>query len=89
MIRTSVTSCLSSVLAKNNKIESILWYFTCFFGHFGILAFIENRGTNRTPKLSIRMFLVDFSKVQQLINDPRRVLQTSVLLLHMLLMLMF
>ena len=55
VIRTSVIPCLS--------------YFLDFFGHFGSLAFFENRGTKLPPKQSDRMFLVNFSKVQQLSNN--------------------
>ena len=63
MICTSVIPCLSCDLGKNNKIMS---YFPGFFGHFESLAFFESGRTNLTPKHSNRMFLVNFSKVQQL-----------------------
>ena len=39
MIGTSVTPCLSSGLAKNNKLCPCLSYFAGFFGHFVTLAF--------------------------------------------------
>ena len=70
MICTSVVPCLSSGLAKCNKIMS---YFSSFFRHFGIFSFFENGrgggGTNLTQKQPNGVFLVNFSKVQQLSNN--------------------
>ena len=56
MICTSVIPCLSSGLAKSNKIMSVFVLFPGFFGHFESLAFLENRGTNLTPKQSNLIF---------------------------------
>ena len=44
MICTSVIPCLSSGLAKNNKIVSMFVLFSLLFGHFESLAFFENGG---------------------------------------------
>ena len=41
MICTSVTPCLSSDSAKNDRVVSIFVLFPGFFGHFGILAFFR------------------------------------------------
>ena len=57
MICTSVMPCLSSDLAKNDKIMSMFVLFPGFFGHFESLAFsFENRGTNITPNQSNMIF---------------------------------
>ena len=56
MICTSVIPCLSSGLAKNDKIMSVFVLFPGFFGHFESLAFFEDRGTNLTPKKSNLIF---------------------------------
>ena len=50
MICTSVVPCLSTGLAKNDKIMSMFVLFSRLFGHFESLAFFENGGTNLTPK---------------------------------------
>ena len=68
VICTAVIPCLSSGLAKNNKIMFMFVLFSRFFGHFGRLAFFENGETDLTPKQSNRMFLFCLSKVQQLRN---------------------
>ena len=52
MICTSVVPCLSTGLAKNDKIMSMFVLFSRLFGHFESLTFFENRGTNLTPKQS-------------------------------------
>ena len=41
MIRTNVIPCLSSDLAKNDKIMSMFVLFPGFFGHFESLAFFR------------------------------------------------
>ena len=53
MICTSVIPCVSTGLAKNDKIMSMFALSPSFFGHFESLAFFENRGTNLTPKQSL------------------------------------
>ena len=51
MICTSVILCLSSGLAKNDKILSISVLFSRLFGHFESLAFFSKvGGTNLTSK---------------------------------------
>ena len=60
MICTSVVPCLSSGLAKNDKIMSMFVLFPGLFGHFESLAFCENRGTNFTPKQSNMIFQAIF-----------------------------
>ena len=67
MTCTSVVPCLSSGLAKKNKIMSMFVSFSGFLGHFESLAF-EKGETNLTPKQSKRMFSVNFSKIQQLVS---------------------
>ena len=52
MICTGVVPCLSTGLAKNDKIMSMFVLFSRLSGHFESLAFFENRGTNLTPKQS-------------------------------------
>ena len=71
MICTSVIPCLSSGLAKNNKIMSMFVLFSQL-GHFESLAFFENEGTNLTPEQSNRMLSVNFSKVPQLSRDFKK-----------------
>ena len=44
MICTSVISCLSSGLAKNNKIMSTFVLFSRLFGHFKSFFFFGNEG---------------------------------------------
>ena len=68
MICTGVIPCLSSGLAKNNKIMSMFVLFSQLFGHLKVCFFLENGGggvQNLTPKQSNRIFLVNFSKLQQ------------------------
>ena len=69
MICTSVITCLSSSLAKTNKIMSMFVLFSRLFGRFGSLALFDNGRTNLTPKQSNRIVLVNCSKVQQLSNN--------------------
>ena len=52
MICSSVIPCLSSDLAKNDRVMSMFVLFPGFFGHFEILAFFENI----TPKQSNMIF---------------------------------
>ena len=47
MICTSMVPCLSSHLAKNNKIMSM--FLPGFLGHFESLVFFKNGGTKFTP----------------------------------------
>ena len=60
MICTSVVPsgvpCLSSGLAKNNKIMSMFVQLSRLFAVFKVWLFFENRETNLTPKQSSRMF---------------------------------
>ena len=57
MICTSELPCLSSDLAKNDRVMSMFVLFPGFFGHFEILGvFFENSGTNITPKQSNMIF---------------------------------
>ena len=56
MICTSLIPCLSSGLAKNDKIMSMFVLFLGLFGHFESLAFCGNRGTNLTSKQSKMIF---------------------------------
>ena len=47
--------------------------FLAVFGHFESLASFSKIGTNLSPKQLNRMFLVSFSKIQQLYNNfPKR-----------------
>ena len=63
MICTNVIPCLSSGLAKNDKIMSMFVLFPGFFGHFESLAFFfENGGTNLTPKQSNLIFYSIFER---------------------------
>ena len=57
MICTSVTPCLSSDLAKNDRVMSMFVLFPGFFWSFWNFGFFfENRGTNITPKQSNMIF---------------------------------
>ena len=56
MICTSVMLCLSTDLAKNDKIVSMFVPFFRFFGHFESLTFFQSGGTNLTPKQSNMIF---------------------------------
>ena len=62
MIRASVIPCLSSGLAKNNKIMSMFVFFSGFLAILKIWLFFENRGTKLTPKQSYRMFSIIFQR---------------------------
>ena len=62
MICTSVVPCLSTGLAKNDKIISMFVLFSRLFGHFESLAFLENGGTNLTPKQSNMIFRSNFER---------------------------
>ena len=68
MICTTVIPYLSRGLGKNNKIMSMFVLFSRLFGHFESLALFRKWGTNLALKQSNKMFLVNFSKVQQLSN---------------------
>ena len=67
MICTSVIPCLSSGLAKNNKIMFmfVLW----LFGHFESLAFLRKWGDRSYTKVIKQHILLNFSKVRQLSNN--------------------
>ena len=54
MICTSIITCLSSGLAKNNKIMSMFVLFSLLFGHFESLAFFSKMG-GRTLQQSSRI----------------------------------
>ena len=56
MICTSVVPCLSSGLAKNNKIMSMFVQLSRLFCRFKVWLFFENGETNFTPKQSSRIF---------------------------------
>ena len=66
MICTSVVPCLSSGLAKNNKIMSMFVPVSRIFGHFESLAFFFKNYTRQSNRT---VFLVNLSKVQQLSNN--------------------
>ena len=56
MICTSVIPGLSSDLAKNDRVMSCLSYFPAFLAILKFWLFVENRGTNITPKQSNMIF---------------------------------
>ena len=56
MICTSVMLCLSTDLAKNDKIMSMFVLFFWLFGHFEVWLLFQNGGTNLTPKQSNMIF---------------------------------
>ena len=59
MVRTSVIPCLSSGLAKNNKIISLFVLFSQLFWPFKKFGFFSIlRGTKLTAKPSDKMLLV-------------------------------
>ena len=61
MIGTSVIPCLSSGLAKTNKIMPMFVLFSRLLGDFESLTFFfKNGGTNLTSKQSNRIFLFNF-----------------------------
>ena len=62
MICTSVAPCLSTGLAKNDKIMSMFVLFSRLFGYFESKAFFENEGTNLTPKQSNMIFWSNFER---------------------------
>ena len=65
MICTSVMLCLSTDLAKNDKIMSMFVLFFWLFGHFESLAFFQNGGDKPYTKAVKHDILVNFSKIQQ------------------------
>ena len=71
----SVIASLSSCLAKNNKIISMFVLLSRLLAILKVWLFFRNGGTNFILKQSNRMFLVNFSKTQQLSNNffPKRV----------------
>ena len=56
MICTSVIPCLSSGLAKNDKIMSVFVLFPGFLAILKVWLFFEDRWTNLTPKQSNLIF---------------------------------
>ena len=67
MICTSVVPCLSTGLAKNDKIMSVVVLFSQLFGHFESLVFFRKwggggGGTNLTPKQSNMIFWSNFER---------------------------
>ena len=56
MICTSVTPCLSSDLAKNDRVVSMFVLFPGFLAILEFWLFFENRETNITPKQSNMIF---------------------------------
>ena len=63
MICTRVVPCLSSGLAKNNKIMSMfVQHSRLFCRFFKVWLFFENGETNLTPKQSSRMFWSIFKR---------------------------
>ena len=66
MICISVMRCLSNGLAKSNKIMSMFVLFYRLFGHFESSGLFFRKPYNKEVK---QMFLVNFSKVQQLSNN--------------------
>ena len=63
MICTSVVPCLSTGLAKNDKIMSMFVLFSRLFWPFWKFGFFfENGGTNLTPKQSNMIFWSNFER---------------------------
>ena len=63
MICTSVVPCLSTGLAKNDKIMSMFVLFSRLFGHFASLAFFSKMGRQTfTPKQSNMIFWSNFER---------------------------
>ena len=60
MICTSVIPCLSSDLAKNDRVMSMFVLFPGFFGHFEILAFFSKIGGQHYTKAVKHDILVNF-----------------------------
>ena len=60
MICTSVMLCLSTDLAKNDKIMSMFVPFSGFFGHFESLAFFPKWGDKPYTKAVKHDILVNF-----------------------------
>ena len=54
--------CLSTGLAKNDKIMSMFVLFSRLFGHLKVWLFFENGGTNLTPKQSNMVFWSNFER---------------------------
>ena len=65
MICTSVIPCLSTGLAKNDKIMSMFAYISGFFGHFERLAFFAKWGDKPYTKAVRHDIFVNFLKIQQ------------------------
>ena len=60
MICTSVVPCLSTGLAKNDKIMSMFVIFSRLFGHFESLAFFRKWGDKPYTKAVKQDILVKF-----------------------------
>ena len=60
MICTSVVPCLSTGLAKNDKIMSMFVLFSRLFGHFESLAFFRKWGNKPYTKAVKHDILVKF-----------------------------
>ena len=60
MICTSVMLCLSTDLAKNDKIMSMFVPFSGFFGHFESLAFFSKMGDKPYTRAVKHDILVNF-----------------------------
>ena len=60
MICTSVIPCLSSDLAKNDRVMSCLSYFPAFLAILKFWLFVENRGDKHYTKAVKHDILVNF-----------------------------
>ena len=60
MICTNVVPCLSTGLAKNDKIMSVFVLFSRLFGHFESLAFFRKWGDKPYTKAVKYVILVKF-----------------------------
>ena len=69
MICTSVMPCLSSGLAKNNKIMSMFVLFSLLFSHFESLAFFESGGDKPYTKAVKQDIFSQFFKGSTICNN--------------------
>ena len=68
MIRTSVIPCLSTGLAKSDKIMSMFYYFHCSFGHFESLAF--SKWGDKPYTTAVKHFFERYNKVTIFQKSP-------------------
>ena len=77
MICTSVVPCLSTGLAKNDKIMSMFVLFSRLLAILKVWLFFENGGTNLTPKQSNMIFWSNFERY----NNKVAIFQKSLAIL--------